>query len=334
MKSVFKFFALLMLFSLFVSCSGNESFTVGYLNPAENRVRFVKEGNFMAERLEQEGIETLISFAGDNDATQLEQGYEMLDKGVDLLVIAPVNGNTIAPVVREAQKRGVIVVAYNRLINNTDFDLFVTGDNADIARLFCEIPLEEQPTGNYVVFGGDRFDRNGFEVKNHIDSILKPHIESGRINLLYETFIEGWNQERAHFEFQQVVDAYGTDIDAVISCNDPMGLGVIDVLKKYDKENEVIVTGQDALLDAVRSIYRDEMFMTIYHPHKELGYKTGELIVQILEKGTKPDEISNAETFNGASQIPTVRMKSMAITKDNLEQLVENGEYTWDQIRN
>src|SRR5690606_22694299 len=113
----------------------------------------------------------------DDDAIQLSQGYELLDMGVDALVIAAVNGNTIAPLVRDAQSRGVKVIAYNRLINNSDFDLFVTGDNKDNARLFVEMALQHKPSGNYVVLAGDRFDRNGFELKQHIDSLLQPHIE-------------------------------------------------------------------------------------------------------------------------------------------------------------
>jgi D-xylose transport system substrate-binding protein len=330
---LFRYILVIVITSVIFSCSGGSNFTVGYLNPAKDRVRFVKEGDFMAERLNELGIETVISFADDNDDTQLEQGYEMLGKGVDLIVIAAVNGNTIAPLVRDAWNQGVKVIAYNRLINNSDYDLFVTGDNAEIARIFCEGALAAKPSGNYVVFAGDRFDRNGIEVKAHVDSLLKPHIDAGRINLLYESYIEGWDRQRAEFEFQQVIDAFGVNIDAVISCNDPMGLGVIDVLKKYDAQNEVFVTGQDAILESVQSIYQGGINLTVYHPHQKLGYKTAELISGILQNGKSPKNLANAETFNGTKNIPTFRMKSMGINKDNLEELVNLKEYSWQQIR-
>src|SRR5690554_7228088 len=136
-RFVFLFFWVLTPTS-FVLCSGADSYTVGYLSPASFRERFKAEGNFTAERLRELGHEVVIKEAEDDDALQLAQGYELLEQGVDVLVIACVNGNTIAPLVRDAKSQGVKVVAYNRLINNSDYDLYLTGNNASLAGLFCE----------------------------------------------------------------------------------------------------------------------------------------------------------------------------------------------------
>lgn len=333
MRILLHFAAIILIAISIISCSGSGSYTVGYLNPSADRYRFVTEGNYMKERLEALGIETLISSAGDDDAVQLAQGYEMLEQGVDLLVIAPINGNTIAPLVRDAQSQGVPVIAYNRLINNVDYELFVTGDNEDNAHLFCQAALSRKPTGNYVVLAGDRFDRNGLELKQHIDKILKPHIDAGRIKVIYETFVEGWNRERAAFEMEQIVQAHGTAIDAVIACNDPMGLGAYDVLKKYNAADGVVITGQDATLSYVQEVYNGHVTMTIFHPHRTLGYQTAELAAEIL-KGKSGKEMANATTFNGAATISTYKIKSVVVTRENLEEvLVKGGEYTLGQIQ-
>ncbi|MFW6352129.1 MAG: sugar ABC transporter substrate-binding protein, partial [Bacteroidota bacterium] len=98
--------------------------------------------------------------------------------------------------------------------------------------------------------------------------------------------------------------------------------------------NDVIITGQGAYPDVVKSIHDGGMHMTIYHPHKELGYKTADLILEVLKEGIKPVDISNASTFNGNAEIPTYRMKSRIITKENIDELVKDGVYTWDEIRN
>lgn len=330
---MFQKLTIIVALAAFFSCSNKENFTVGYLNPSADRYRFVTEGNYMKERLQELGINTIIADAKDDEAVQLEQGYEMLDKGVDLLVIAAVNGNTIAPLVREANNRGVKVVAYNRLINNADYDIFVTGNNEDNANLFCQAALSRKPNGNYVIFAGDRFDQNGFELKEHIDRILKPHVEAGRINILYETYIEGWNRQRAAFEMDQVVQSYGTNIDAVIACNDPMGIGALEVLKKYNAHNGVVITGQDATISFVQGIYDGELTMTIYHPHKTLGYQTAELVSEIL-KGKNAKEVANAETFNGLVSIPTFKIKSVAVTHENLDEiLIKSGQYTLEEVQ-
>lgn len=333
MNRVLVLFFGVAIFLGLVSCSGADSYTVGYLSPASFRERFKAEGNFMAERLRELGHEVVIKEAEDDDALQLVQGYELLEQGVDVLVIACVNGNTIAPLVRDAKSQGVKVVAYNRLINNSDYDLYLTGNNASLAGLFCETALEKKPRGNYVLLNGDRFDRNGFELKQYIDSILAPHIASGAINILYDTYVEGWNGERAGFELQQVIDAYGTDIDAVITCSDPMGLAAVEVLRNYDLLGEVVVTGQDAILEAVRKVYQGEMTMTVYHPHRVLGYRTAELVDEML-KGRDISELATSRTNNGFADIVTFKVPSQVVTPETIEEvLIESGQYTWSDIR-
>lgn len=120
----------------------------------------------------------------------------------------------------------------------------------------------------------------------------------------------------------------------VIACNDPMGYRAYEVLKEYDAAKDVIITGQGAYPDIVKSIYNNGRYMTIYHPHKELGYKSDDLILEVLRNGAEPSAIANASTFNGSAQIPTYRMKSRLITRENLDLLVEDEVYTWDEIKN
>ncbi len=324
-------FGLFLIIGL--SCSQKQkTYKIAYLNASAERTRFVREGNYLAERLRELGHEVIIVAAEDNDALQLAQGYELIDEDVDVLVIVSVNGNTIAPLVRDARKKGVKVIAYNRLINNVDFDFFVTGDNKQYAKFFCETALQARPGGNYVILGGDRFDRNGLEMKQYVDSILLPHVASGNVNILYETFIEGWSGERAKFEMQQVVDSYGLDIDAVIACNDPMAMGALEVFQAYDAHENVIITGQGAYLDVVQSIYKGEITMTIYHPLQEIASKTADMIVDILN-GKNPAQLATSTVFNGHSEIATVNFPSVKITKENLEkELIESGEYLWSDL--
>ena len=156
MKVLLNLILLLFLVGLISGCGQRDNMVVGYLCPSIDRARFVNEGKFMEERLNELGIKMITKHAEDDDAIQLQQGFDLLDQGVNALIIASVNGNTIAPLVREARRRGVLVVAYNRLINNTDYDLFVTGDNADIAKLFTDVALSRRPRRNYVIFDGER----------------------------------------------------------------------------------------------------------------------------------------------------------------------------------
>lgn len=331
-----KIYGLLLLVLVFFSaCSMQEkNYVVGYLNPSKERIRFEEEGNYMIEELDKAGIECIVSYAQDNHALQMQQGFELLEDGVDVLVIPAINGYTIRPLVEQAKEEGVIVVAYNMLIMDTPYDLFVTGNNQELAKDICKFVLDKKPNGNFVVLGGDKFDHNGFELKNSIDSILKPLVEAEKIEIVYNTFVERWSREHAAYEFNQVFKSYNRGIDAVISCNDAMGLGVIDVLAQNEALYDVVVTGQDATLEAVRSIYRGELGITFYHPGKELGQKAAELIIAMLKENKSGEELSDGEVFNGSFNVPVSRVKSIPVTKDNLDVLVEKGVYTWEEIKN
>ena len=326
------FFIVIGIAILLCSCSQEKKIKVGYLYPSESFPRFLKEGAFMAERLKELGVQTIAMHGNDDEALQIQNGIKLLNKGVDMLIITAVNGGTIAPLVREAHKRGVPVMAYNRLISNVDYEIYFTGDNDNIGSIFCDAALMLKPKGNYVILAGDRFDRNGVELKHAIDSLLAPHVTSGNVNIMYESYIENWNKELAGKELEQVIESYGPNIDAVIACSDPMADGCKTTLAKYGLLGNVVVTGQDADLYAIKSIYEGTQTVTVFHPYKTLGYRAADLAMDII-KGKKLKSLTNGSTFNGLTEIPTLKVKSVAINKSNIEkELVETGAYTWDQI--
>jgi len=330
-SSKLKFSIIVILLLSFFSCEKQASFKIGFLYPSVNRQRFVKEAGFFANRIKELGGEAIVEAADDNENIQLEKGFKLLDQGISVLVICPVNNNTIAPLVREAKKRGIHVVAYLRLINNVDYDAFSTNDNLYMASVWCEDALKTSPTGNYIIIGGDRFDRNAVEEMTGIDSFLRPHVESKKINIVFRGYMDSWSKSAAGYDVSRVVEAYGKDISAIITCNDQMADGAINVLKKIGLERKVPTYGQDADLVAVKNIQAGFQRITFFHPNKVLGEQTADLAFKIYN-GEKPEQITNLTTFNGVKGIPTVKAKSVAIYKENLELLVKEGLYTNEEI--
>lgn len=317
LKNISKTIAFVLSLTLLISCTNKASFKAGFLHPSKNRQRFVNEANLFAQKIKALGGEAIIDEANDNEFLQLEKGYKMLDEGVDILVIAAVNGNTIAPLVREAKKRGVTVIAYLRLINNADYDAFVTCDNVFMAETWCSAALSRFPKGNYVVIAGDRFDKNAEEEKVAVDAYLKPHIESGDIKLLFDGYMENWDRAAARNDVEQVFQAYGKNVDAIISFNDQMADGAIEVLKKYGLEGKVFTSGQDGDKVAVNNIKKGFQDITFFHPNKELGTRTAEVAYNVFMNASDKNNYVSM-SYNGLTSIPTIRIKSVPITLRNL----------------
>ncbi|RCW34514.1 substrate-binding domain-containing protein [Marinilabilia salmonicolor] len=332
-SSIFSITLLLILFTGLPGCKKSEGKKIGFLYSSNITIRFNKESKFFKERAEELGAQVVIDHAADNDAVQYEKAIQMMEEGIDLLTLIAVNINTAENIVKEAKARDIPVIAYNRLIANSDLDVYISGNNDELGKDMAGYALKQRPSGNYVILNGDRFDRNAVELMESIDKTLKPHIDAGKINILYKTYIENWNPDHAAHELNQFMKANPEPIDAIISGFDGLSVACIDVLEKYDLAGKVIVTGQDAQIESCRRIVEGTQHMTMYHPLKEIAYKAAEVAVDILngEKLDKKHEISYSN--NGFKDVPTIQISSIPVTKKNIDEvLIESGFYTREEI--
>lgn len=327
-------FKTLLISALLISCGGKKEKTFALLVPTENVARYVAESNFMQERAEQLGAKMIVEYAGNNDATQIKQAEELIDK-VDGLCIIPVNGNTAAEIVRQYKSKGLPVIAYNRLIQNSRPDYYVTGDNLGLAELMVNTALKHKPTGNYYILGGDKFDINGLQLQQSIDSLLKPHEASGAIRVVFRSLTEDWNPELAGFNLQKAIHLSGIKPDVVISAYDGISEAAINVIKEiYGKVDDVVITGQDAELRALKHIVADEQTMTAYHSSKSNGYACADAIVALMD-GKKVSTKNITYTFNGEIDVPTIKIPSILVDKENMEEvIIKNNVYSREDIYN
>ncbi|WP_066630697.1 sugar ABC transporter substrate-binding protein [Labilibacter marinus] len=328
MKGVIK---LIVLVLFLVGCSKKEKAKVGFLLP--ERGRFVTESQYFKERIIELGYEPVIVQTTFDPIDQLNKGHELIDnEDLDLLMIAAINGNTIAPLVRKAKNKDIQVIAYNMLINNVAYDAFLSGDNQHLSNLFFQSAIKDHPEGNYVILGGDAFDRNGDELKKGLERLLKPYVDEQKINIVYKSAIEGWDRNIAMHEFEKVVNAYGDELDVIFTCNDAMADGIIEVLDKYDFDEDVFISGQDAELNGVRNVWAGKQSMTIYHPPKSYAYGAAELVNALL-KQKQINKITSEVVYNGKIEVPTVMVKAKLITKENIqEELIDTGVYTMEEL--
>jgi D-xylose transport system substrate-binding protein len=57
---------------------------------------------------------------------QTDQAENLLTQGIDVLMIAPHNGEVAASIVEAAKRQNVPVISYDRLVRNSDVDLYVS----------------------------------------------------------------------------------------------------------------------------------------------------------------------------------------------------------------
>ena len=319
---------LILLGIVFItSCEQKQDITIGFLLPTYEVARYsIDRDNFVA-RASELGAKVIVENAENDDKLQIKQATALIDQGVDVLVIISVNQNTAPAIVREAKDKKVKVVAYERLIQNCELDYFIAFDNYMVGKDMATAALKKCPEGNYVIISGDKTDKNAELINTGNKDAINSAVQSGKVKLIYNTFIEDWAPESAYMIMKQVLNTSGDDVNVVLAANDGMAGGIIKALQESGLAGKVIVTGNDAELPACQRIYAGTQAITVYKSLKTQAKFAAEVAVS-LAKNEKP-AVETITTFNGKIDVPTVSIKPTVVDMDNIRQtIIADGFHT------
>lgn len=223
--------------------------------PTKSSERWVGDGENMVRLFQEQGYKTDLQYAEDVVENQISQIENMITKGVDVMVIASVDGNTLTDVIKKAHDEGIQVISYDRLIRNTPYlTYYATFDNFKVGVL--QASYIEQKLGlkegkgpfNIELFGGSPDDNNAYFFFDGAMSVLKPYIDSGKLVVRSKQMTMAqiatlrWDGALAQARMDNLLSAYysGDNLDAVLSPYDGISIGIISSLKGigYGKPNK------------------------------------------------------------------------------------------------
>jgi putative multiple sugar transport system substrate-binding protein len=326
--------------------------TIGIAMPTKSSARWISDGNSMVEQFEAAGYETDLQYAEDDIPNQLAQIENMIVKGVDVLVIAAIDGTTLSNALQQAADSGIKVIAYDRLIRDSaNVDYYATFDNFKVGvqqatSIVKELGLPDAAGPfNIELFGGSPDDNNAYFFYNGAMSVLQPLIDQGKLVVrsgqmgMDTVGTLRWDGAVAQARMDNLLSAYYSDarVDAVLSPYDGLSIGILSSLKGvgYGSANQPmpVVSGQDAEVQSVKSILAGEQHSTIFKDTRELARVTVGMVDALLQGG-KP-EINDTKTYdNGVKVVPSYLLEPVAVDETNWENiLIDSGYYTIDQIK-
>jgi D-xylose transport system substrate-binding protein len=276
-----------------------------------------------------------VQSANGDDVRQVSDVQSLITEGVDVIVIAPHNGDAMAKAVNLAHEAGIPVLSYDRLIRGCDLDLYMTFDNFHVGELqaqFLVDALAKAGPGKKRIIRlyGAKTDNNAVVFKAGQDKVLKPLIDSGAIEVVHEDWVEDWKPENAKKVANAGLNKAGHNFDAILASNDGTAGGAIQALLEEGLAGKVLVTGQDADLAACQRIVAGTQSMTIYKPLQNLADRAAEYAVKLAQH--RP-VIAAGSYDNGQVQVPTVLLDVIAVTKDNLrETVIKDGFHRAEEI--
>jgi len=281
--------------------------------------------------LEAGGAEYISGGDAQNKAeTQASQISTLLASNIDVLVLNAVNPVTVLSSLQEALDAGIPVIAYDRELES-DKVLFLTHDNVLVGHMIADEVTKVQPTGNYVIIKGDKTETNPIFLRNGMEEILKPLVDSGDITIVAEEFTDSWTAENAGNEMDQILTAH-PDIQAVLSENDNMAAGVTASLGG-NLDGKVKIGGQDGDPAALNRVALGRQVVSVWKDAIELGDTAGKAALELC-KDPDVSKVTGAKARKTTGGLDSfgLELNPIPITKDNLQVVLDANWITKDVL--
>lgn len=358
-KIVSKFFMLILCLIIGLSmtaCSSSnqESTTkqdgkVSIFMPSEDLQRWNQDGKYLKEELEDDGYTVDLQYAQNDASTQISQIKKAIDDGCDALIIAAVDRDSLSDILSEAKEKNIKVVAYDRLIMNTDVvSCYVTFDNYKVGQIQGDYIVDtlglDEGKGPYnlEILSGPLEDNNSYYFFAGAMDKLQLYIDNEQLIIksknktIEDTAISGWSTEKAQDRMDEILSSTYKDkkIDAVLCANDSIANGVTKSLKEngFNKDNFPIVTGQDCDIQSVKNIIDGTQSMSVFKDTRVLSQQVSKMLGQLIND-QKIDSNDDKSYDNGVEVVPTYLCKPGFVDKQNYKQaIIDTGYYEESEL--
>lgn len=318
LKSIqhFAYIAVLMAaIALLASCTGGKKrYVIGVSQCSEDVWREKLNQELRVAALYYNNMDLDIASANDDVRLQTDQINRFVDKGVDLLIVAP-GQVSISPAIDRAYEKGIPVIIFDRRTRSNKYTAYIGADNREIGASMGEYLAGALPKGGRVVelcglsSSSPAIERaEGFDsvvaVRPSIDIVAKLHAD--------------WTEQGGFRAMDSLLRSPHPDFDCLFAHNDRMAMGARRAAQQH---------GLD--LQRIRFCGIDAM------PQKGAGLelvKDGTLFASYIYP-TRGDEVMRLamNILEGKSYQRENRLSSALVTRDNARVLLMQNDETMRQ---
>ena len=334
---------------------------IGISMPTQSLERWNRDGSYLEEQFKAAGYDVELTYSDNETDRQVNDIQNLISDGVDLLVVAAIDGEALNTVMDEAKDAGITVISYDRLIKSDAVSYYISFDNYTVGTLQGQYVIDTldldnagDKTYNIEFTAGDPADNNAGYFFNGAYDTLKPYLDAGTLNVVSgQTDFDSvataqWDTQTALERMQNILASYyadGTQLDVALCSNDSTALGVTQAIESdYAGKNDVLITGQDGDEANLANIVDGKQSMTVYKAVANEAVVTLDLAKAMLAGDTIDESLieksgwdfecaydtESYETSEG-NKCPSFLLVPTVVTKDNLQEaLVDPGYYTMD----
>ena len=274
------------------------------------------------------GAEVNVQNANGDVEEQKKQIDYFIQKGMDVIVIICIDSDDLKESVEKAKNAGIKIVAYDRLINNADIDLYISFDNAMVGTMMAQTLVDAGIAGgNVIMLGGSPTDNNVLLVENAFIQVMNDN----NVTILDSAHAEGWKAELAA-EYIYNNSTMLSNTDAIMCGNDDLATQAVRALSENRMAGDILVVGQDADLAACQRIVEGTQIMTVYKPVDRLATRAAEESVALAKgKSLTSEDIVMLE--NGGYEVPYIGLEPISVNRDNInEVIIDSGFHSKEDV--
>jgi putative multiple sugar transport system substrate-binding protein len=369
-------FVVLMLFSLILAaCGGTPAATpttapaadaptaapaapaaelaVGIVLPTRDETRWTQDEARFTEALSAAGYQAEILFSQGDSARERSNVESLITKGVQVLIITPVDGTAAAASANAARDAGVKVISYDRLIRDTDaVDYYVTFDSIAVGAQQAQYLVDNASgTGNPLyIYAGAATDNNAFIFFEGAWGVLQPKVADGTFVIknsseaialqdkadltrdeqarIIAQITTDWNPATAKTLAESnltVAQAADKGDVFILAPNDDTARAIGDTFAADNDVSSFVITGQDAAPASVQYIIDGRQSMTVFKDVRTLVDDAIAAGIALLE-GNAP--AAQGSYNNGVIDVPAIQSPVVTVDQSNIvAALFDSGYY-------
>ncbi len=287
---------------------------------------------YLEEAFQAAGVEYDIQNAQGDKAKFQTIADQMLNSGVNTLMIVNLDSDTGAAVIKKANAQGVKVIDYDRLTIGGDAAYYVSFDNVAVGTKIGEglvtcMQDNGDTSGPVALLNGSPTDNNATLFKQGYETA----ITDAGYTVAADQDVPEWDNTKAGTIFEQMYTKANGDFIGVAAANDGLGGAAVSVLDRNGEAGQIPVTGQDATDEGLQRVLLGTQCMTVYKAVKQEADAGAELAIA-LSKGEEPAVEQSTTDPETGQEVPSVLLEPVAIFKDNVKDVVADGFTTADNL--
>ena len=275
------------------------------------------------------GVPVEIQNAQGDKSTQQQQAEQAITNGAKVLLLVNLDSGSGAAIEANAKSQGVKVIDYDRLTLGGSADYYVSFDNVAVGKLQGQGLVNCLQKGGgpakpkIAELNGSPTDNNATLFAQGYNSVLNPLYKAGKAVKVADQSVPDWDNQKALTIFEQMLQKESNKIDGVLAANDGLGNAAISAIKAR-KLKQIPVTGQDATAEGIQNILAGDQCMTVYKAVKDEAKAASDAAIALLN-GQTPATTGTVHDDTGNRDVPSVLATPVAIYKDNVKQVVDDG---------